>query len=142
MSEVFPHGVSATDIYLDSDIADDDSAREMLEYAATAINAYDANQERIAELEGFAVEANSCVSLQRTKMDQQQQEIADQKRQLEDKAKLIKGVDKANGEMALEIELLKKQISQLKAENLSIAAYAGQRINMLKRANDKLGGES
>ena len=44
----------------------------------------------------------------------QQQEIADQKRQLEDKAKLIKGVDKANSEMALEIAELKAMVETLR----------------------------
>jgi len=45
------------------------------EFAAKAINAYDANQERVEELEGFAVEADSCVGLQRTKIDEQKEEI-------------------------------------------------------------------
>jgi len=40
--------------------------------------------------------------------------IEDQKRQLEDKAMLINGVDKANGEMALEINELKAMVEILR----------------------------
>jgi len=50
-------------------------SKGQMKAAAIAINAYDANQERITELEGFAVEADSCVNLQRTKINSQQEEI-------------------------------------------------------------------
>ena len=79
-----------------------------------AVNAYDANQERIAELDKIRVGSMVRITLQSDEITEQQQEI----------------------------ELLKKQNSQLKSENDSIAAYADQRINMLTRANRKLGGES
>ena len=59
------------------------------------------------------------------------QEINNQKRQLDDKVKLIKLTDKANSAMSLEI-------SDLKARQVVVAAYAEQRINMLNKANESL----
>ena len=59
------------------------------------------------------------------------QEINNQKRQLDDKVKLIKLTDKANSAMSLEI-------SDLKARQVVVAAYAEQRISMLNKANKVL----
>jgi hypothetical protein len=53
----------------------------------------------------------------------QQQEIADQKRKLEDKVRLIKFTDKANSEMALEIAELKAMVNVLR-ESLDISIGA------------------
>jgi len=54
-------------------------------------------------------------------IDEKNQEIADQKRQLEDKVKLIKFTDKANSEMSQEIAELKAQLNEFRAE-LQISA--------------------
>jgi hypothetical protein len=72
----------------------------------------------------------------------QQKEIADLKKQLNDYSNLHQGICYELLGAEEVIELLKNRFLQLTAENTSMSAYAEQRINMLTRANRKLGGES
>ena len=65
-----------------------------------------------------------------THVEELNREIADQKRQLEDKVKLIKFTDKANSEMALEIAKLKKQVKNMLISNASLNSQAVLQVGL------------
>jgi len=64
MSDVFDGKVDPDNMLLDSDIAMDASEHEELYAAALAINAYDANQERIAVLEKTTEQQQAMLNFQ------------------------------------------------------------------------------
>ena len=74
-------------------------SRYHVDLCVTAINAYDANQERIVELDELRKGSMNCIRQQREEITMQQQEIAELKAELEQHDDQITNIEIANQEM-------------------------------------------